>query len=164
MEFVVQTLQFIHGARHAFLQEPSTLKALRALAELELLPLGQVRALDQAYRFLRRVEHRLQIEAEQQTHSIPDDLTKRERLARSLGFASADLFLSELHNHTQRVREIFQDLIASQNDKARRILQFKKKRCWLRLESKSGFRREFECRVETCDAHAVTLCDDESYL
>src|SRR5881397_2546923 len=38
IEFVVQTLQFIHGGRHAFLQETSTMKALRALAELELIP------------------------------------------------------------------------------------------------------------------------------
>src|ERR1041385_1670660 len=66
IEFVVQTLQFIHGAQHAFLQEQGTLKALRAIAQLELLPTAEVRALDQSYRFLRRVEHRLQIEAERQ--------------------------------------------------------------------------------------------------
>src|SRR5881392_4493579 len=89
IEFVIQTLQFIHGAQHAFLQEQGTLKALRAIAELELLPSSEVRALDESYRFLRRIEHRLQIEAERQTHSIPDDPEKRERLARSLGFDSA---------------------------------------------------------------------------
>ena len=73
IEFVVQTLQFIHGAKHAFLQEQGTLKALRAIAQLELLPSSEVRALDESYRFLRRIEHRLQIEAERQTHSIPED-------------------------------------------------------------------------------------------
>ncbi|PYI81715.1 MAG: hypothetical protein DMF05_01965, partial [Verrucomicrobia bacterium] len=72
IEFIVQTLQLIHGARNPFLQEPSMLKALRALRELDLLPHDEVLALDNAYRFLRRVEHRLQIEAEQQTHTVPD--------------------------------------------------------------------------------------------
>src|SRR6266480_6844462 len=73
IEFVVQTLQFIHGGHHAFLQETSTMEALRALAELELIPQNEVVDLDRAYRFLRQVEHRLQIEAEQQTHTAPRD-------------------------------------------------------------------------------------------
>src|SRR5213596_547489 len=69
IEFVVQALQLIHGAHHAFLQEASMLRALRALRQLDLLPSDEVVKLDEAYRFLRRVEHRLQIEAEQQTHA-----------------------------------------------------------------------------------------------
>jgi len=113
IEFVIQTLQFIHGAQHTFLQEQGTLKALRAIAELELLPSSEVRALDESYRFLRRIEHRLQIEAERQTHSIPDDPEKRERLARSLGFDSAAALLAELQRSNERVREIFHHLIAS---------------------------------------------------
>src|SRR5438067_663136 len=113
IEFVVQTLQFIHGAKHAFLQEQGTLKALRAIAQLELLPSSEVRALDESYRFLRRIEHRLQIEAERQTHSIPEDPEKRERLARSLGFHSAAALLAELQTSNERVREIFHHLIAS---------------------------------------------------
>src|SRR5438093_4171661 len=113
IEFVIQTLQFIHGAQHAFLQEQGTLKALRAIAELELLPSSEARALDESYRFLRRIEHRLQIEAERQTHSIPDDPEKRERLARSLGFDSAATLLADLQASNERVREIFHHLIAS---------------------------------------------------
>ena len=113
IEFVVQTLQFIHGAKQAFLQEQGTLKALRAIAQLELLPTSEVRVLDESYRFLRRVEHRLQIEAERQTHSIPDDPVKRERLARSLGFDSADAFLAEVKASNERVQEIFDRLVAS---------------------------------------------------
>src|SRR5207237_9248360 len=72
IEFIVQALQLTHGARHPFLQEPSMLKALRALRELDLLPPEEVLALDGAYRFLRRVEPRLQIEAELQTHTVPE--------------------------------------------------------------------------------------------
>src|SRR5437588_5559697 len=80
IEFIVQTLQLIHGARHPFLQEPSMLKALRALRELDLLAPDEVLALDNAYRFLRRVEHRLQIEGEQQTHTVPDEPEALRRL------------------------------------------------------------------------------------
>src|SRR6058998_2917911 len=65
IEFIVQALQLINGARHPFLQESSMLKALRALRELNFLPREEVLALDNTYRFLRRVEHRVQIEAEQ---------------------------------------------------------------------------------------------------
>src|SRR5207244_2292220 len=79
IEFIVQTLQLMHGARHPFLQEVNMLKALRALRELDLLPTNEVLTLDQTYRFLRRVEHRLQIEAEQQTHVVQRSRSKRCR-------------------------------------------------------------------------------------
>ena len=46
IEFVVQALQLLHGARHAFLQETSTLKALPVLAQLELIPAREARALE----------------------------------------------------------------------------------------------------------------------
>jgi [glutamine synthetase] adenylyltransferase / [glutamine synthetase]-adenylyl-L-tyrosine phosphorylase len=112
IEFIVQTLQLIHGARNPFLQEPSMLRALRALRELDLLPHDEVLALDNAYRFLRRVEHRLQIEAEQQTHTVPDDPDLLSRLARSLRFSSASDFTAALHNRVGSVRPIFQRIIS----------------------------------------------------
>jgi glutamate-ammonia-ligase adenylyltransferase len=113
IEFVVQTLQFIHGARQAFLQETSTLKALRALAELELIPRNEVVDLDRAYRFLRRTEHRLQIEAEQQTHTVPVSPMQLRSLALSLGFASAKTFVAALENEMEVVRAIFERVVSS---------------------------------------------------
>jgi glutamate-ammonia-ligase adenylyltransferase len=113
IEFIVQTLQFMHGARHAFLQEPGTLKALRAIHQLELLPSEDVRVLDDAYRFFRRIEHRVQIENELQVHSIPSDLLQRERLARSLGFPNGDALTSGFLSASAQVREIFDRLIES---------------------------------------------------
>ncbi len=86
IEFVVQTLQFIHGGRHAFLQEASTLNALRGLANLELVPNKEVLDLDRAYRFLRQVEHRLQIEAEQQTHTVPREPSRGRATCPKSGF------------------------------------------------------------------------------
>src|SRR5205807_5839888 len=113
IEFVVQTLQFIHGGRHAFLQEPGTLNALRALAGLELIPRTEVVDLDRAYRFLRQVEHRLQIEAEQQTHTVPRDAVALNRLAHSIGFDSANEFTAALKKAMQNVRSIFDRIIVS---------------------------------------------------
>src|SRR5438046_854914 len=112
IEFIVQALQLTHGARHPFLQEPSMLKALRALRELDLLPPEEVLALDGAYRFLRRVEHRLQIEAEQQTHTVPEEHEALRRLARSLPSCSAKVFTAALHERMDSVRPIFQRIIS----------------------------------------------------
>jgi [glutamine synthetase] adenylyltransferase / [glutamine synthetase]-adenylyl-L-tyrosine phosphorylase len=112
IEFVVQALQLIHGAHHPFLQEPSTFKALGALRRLDLLPPDEVLALDKAYRFLRRVEHRLQIEAEQQTHTIPQERVALRRLALSLRFSSEEDFAQVLRENMRAVRSIFQRVIS----------------------------------------------------
>src|SRR6267154_2280169 len=124
IEFIVQTLQLIHGARNPFLQEPSMLKALRALRELDLLPHDEVLALDNAYRFLRRVEHRLQIEAEQQTHTVPDEPDPLTRLARSLRFSSASDFTAALQNRMGLVRPILLDRISKAADPDATLNQF----------------------------------------
>ena len=113
IEFVVQTLQFIHGGRHIFLRETSTLDALRGLSRLELIPRKEVVDLDRAYRFLRQVEHRLQIEAEQQIHTIPREPTALNKLARSLGFDSTNDFTAALNKTMQNVRTIFDRVILS---------------------------------------------------
>jgi glutamate-ammonia-ligase adenylyltransferase len=112
IEFVVQALQLVHGAHHPFLQEASMLKALRALHELDLLPRDEVLTLDNTYRFLRRVEHRLQIEAEQQTHTVPLETEALRRLALSLRFSSADEFTAALREKMRAVRPIFQRVIS----------------------------------------------------
>jgi [glutamine synthetase] adenylyltransferase / [glutamine synthetase]-adenylyl-L-tyrosine phosphorylase len=112
IEFIVQALQLINGARHPFLQEPSMLKALRALRELNFLPHEEVLALDGAYRFLRRVEHRLQIEAERQIHTVPEEPEALGRLARSLRFSSVEDFSAALQARMGAVRPIFQRIIS----------------------------------------------------
>lgn len=112
IEFIVQALQLMNGARHPFLQEPNMLKALQALRELNFLPHEEVLALDGAYRFLRRVEHRLQIEAEQQTHTVPEEHEALQRLARSLRFSSIKDFAAALQQRMGSVRPIFQRIIS----------------------------------------------------
>jgi glutamate-ammonia-ligase adenylyltransferase len=117
IEFVCQSLQLLHGARHAFLQERSTLRALRGLRQLDLLPPEEMDALAAAYRFLRTVEHRLQIENEAQTHTLPESAEARERLGRSLAAGGvlprSSEFAPELARHTEKVRAIFEKVMRS---------------------------------------------------
>jgi len=111
IEFVVQSLQLLHGARHPFLQQPSTLKALEAMGTLNLqggLAADKIETLQTAYRFLRTVEHRIQIEAERQTHTLPTDLEALSRIAASLHFDSPEAFEAKLRQVTQDVRQIFE--------------------------------------------------------
>ncbi len=121
IEFVVQALQLIHGAHHAFLQEASTLKALRGLRQLDLLPRDEVLTLDKAYRFLRRVEHRLQIEAEQQTHTVPREPEALRRLALSLRFSSGERLTLALQEKMRSVRSIFERVISKTHEEPVKI-------------------------------------------
>src|SRR5437868_9669616 len=82
IEFIVQVLQLLHSGRHPFLQGAQTLPALEKLAQYDLLSRQEAQSLGQAYRFLRDVEHRLQMEENRQTHSIPENPHAQERLAR----------------------------------------------------------------------------------
>jgi glutamate-ammonia-ligase adenylyltransferase len=111
IEFAVQTLQLLHGVRHAFLQERSTLKALAALAELEMLDHSAVETLGEAYVFLRAVEHRLQIVDERQTHTLPIRPDDQFMIAKSLGFESVESFDQKLGEQTEAVRQIFHQLL-----------------------------------------------------
>jgi len=111
IEFICQSLQLLHGARHAFLQERNTLKALSAIRQLGLISTEETASLTEAYRFLRTVEHRLQIEDEAQTHSLPESDEARELLARNLGCAKSSEFETRLSAHTDTVRRVFESVV-----------------------------------------------------
>jgi glutamate-ammonia-ligase adenylyltransferase len=118
IEFVTQALQLLHGARHAFLQERNTLRALEALRRLEFVEPTDMAALTAAYGFLRDVEHRLQIEHEKQTHTLPEPGPARALLARSLGFAAEPAFDAALLGHAAAVRRIFDKFLHASGDRA----------------------------------------------
>src|SRR5439155_22502056 len=84
----------------------------RGLRQLDLLPREEVLTCDNTYRFLRRVEHRLQIEAEQQTHIVPREAEALRRLALSLRFGSSEDFTAALQEKMRAVRPIFQRISA----------------------------------------------------
>jgi glutamate-ammonia-ligase adenylyltransferase len=86
VEFSVQLLQLVHGHHDPTIRNRSTLGALAELAAAGYVSAEDGTVLADSYRFLRTVEHRLQLVEEQQTHSLPTDAGARRRLARVLGF------------------------------------------------------------------------------
>jgi glutamate-ammonia-ligase adenylyltransferase len=86
IEFSVQLLQLVHGRGDVDLRSPTTLVALAEMARGGYVDRLDAELLTEAYRFLRRVEHALQLEEEQQTHTLPADRDARRRIARVLGY------------------------------------------------------------------------------
>ncbi len=107
IEFIVQTLQLLRAGRLPFLQQPQTLPTLEKLVQYRLMTAADAKALGAAYLFLRDVEHRLQMENNLQTHTIPTDRHDRERLARLMGTDNVQDFDRLLHMHTRQVRRAY---------------------------------------------------------
>lgn len=111
IEFVAQTLQLLNGGRIPFLQGAQTLPALEKMSEYQLLPAEDARLLAEAYVFLRDVEHRLQMEDDLQTHTIPVAPEARERLAALMGFPTWHEFEAARAKHTTNVRGVYDRLL-----------------------------------------------------
>ncbi|MDP9330007.1 MAG: hypothetical protein M3P11_05130 [Actinomycetota bacterium] len=110
VEFAVQLLQIVHGRRDPRLRSPNTLHALGSLAEEGYVAQPDADALAGAYRFLRRLEHRLQIVRDLQTHDLPSDPRARTTIARSLGLKDADALIEEYARTTDLVHGIHERL------------------------------------------------------
>ena len=111
IEFSVQTLQLLNAGRIPFLQSAQTLPALEKLAQYKLLSAEESLTLANAYCFLRDVEHRLQMEDNLQTHTIPTNRPARERLAALMGFDSLGKFEAALQKHTRNVRRVYDKIL-----------------------------------------------------
>ncbi|WP_420347279.1 bifunctional [glutamine synthetase] adenylyltransferase/[glutamine synthetase]-adenylyl-L-tyrosine phosphorylase [Pelagibius sp.] len=96
IEFFAQTQQLIWGGREPSLRTPRTTEALAALAERGHVEPATAEALCEAYGFLRRLEHRLQMIEDQQTHTIPQDDEAVDRLAVFLGYPDPAQFRDDL--------------------------------------------------------------------
>jgi glutamate-ammonia-ligase adenylyltransferase len=116
VEFVAQALQLLHGGRIPQLRGRSTQEALGSLAQSGVLPAAEAEALLAAYRFLRRLENRLQMEAERQVHRLAASGPARERAARALGFAALADLDRALEEHRRRVREVFERLFSERGE------------------------------------------------
>ncbi|TMK49458.1 MAG: hypothetical protein E6G55_00360, partial [Actinobacteria bacterium] len=110
VEFAVQLLQIVHGGRDARLRQPNTLRALSVLAAEGYVAEDDAEALAGAYRFLRRVEHRLQMVRDLQTHELPGDRASLARLARSLDLDGPDELKAEYSRQTSLVRGLHERL------------------------------------------------------
>ncbi|HZQ58606.1 MAG TPA: bifunctional [glutamine synthetase] adenylyltransferase/[glutamine synthetase]-adenylyl-L-tyrosine phosphorylase [Acidimicrobiales bacterium] len=116
IEFAVQLLQLVHGRADPTLRSPNTLSALATLGDAGYVDPADAAALAGAYRFLRAVEHRLQLWDEAQVHAVPTDFVAVERLARTCGFratedqTAAGAFADELRRQQATARSIHERL------------------------------------------------------
>ncbi|KPC59091.1 bifunctional [glutamine synthetase] adenylyltransferase/[glutamine synthetase]-adenylyl-L-tyrosine phosphorylase [Streptomyces chattanoogensis] len=112
VEFAVQLLQLVHGRSDHTLRGASTLDALAALAAGGYVGRQDAAALDTAYRFLRALEHRIQLFRMRRTHLMPEEETDLRRLARSLGLFTepVDTLRKEWKWHAREVRRLHEKL------------------------------------------------------
>ncbi|MEU7609867.1 bifunctional [glutamine synthetase] adenylyltransferase/[glutamine synthetase]-adenylyl-L-tyrosine phosphorylase [Micromonospora sp. NPDC049204] len=117
IEFAVQLLQLVHGRVDETLREPGTIPALRALVAGGYVGRADGEALLRGYRFLRSVEHRLQLQALRRTHTVPSEPGALRWLAAALGFtattgrSAVESFRAEWVTHATEVRRLHAKLL-----------------------------------------------------
>jgi len=131
VEFLVQSFAMVHGGTDRRLRERSTLGLLRVLLDVGLLPAADGAALAEAYAWLRRVEHALQIDEDRQVHTLPADAAGVAVVARRLGLHlggggpvwqrtpgpdAATRFADEHARHTGIVRAAFAELFRQRRE------------------------------------------------
>jgi glutamate-ammonia-ligase adenylyltransferase len=115
IEFLVQCLQRLHGARDSSVQHRSTLFALESLYRKDVLSASEYTRLETAYQFLRTVEHRLQLQDDRQTHALPANSQELERIAaRMPGEFSGSQLLAALTQHLENVQSIYDRIVHAQ--------------------------------------------------
>jgi glutamate-ammonia-ligase adenylyltransferase len=112
VEFSVQLLQLVHGRSDVMLRSPSTLIALEALSTWGYVGREDGATLGAAYRFLRSLEHRIQLHELRRSHIVPEDDESLRRIGRSLGFRSDPVaeLTAEWRRHAREVRRIHEKL------------------------------------------------------
>ena len=120
IEFLVQCLQRLHGGRDPWVRHGGTMFALFRLRDKGLLSGGEYARLAAAYQFLRYLEHRLQIEEDRQTHTLPSDPIRLDLLARKMPPESTGAVLTgetlkeKLDEHLAAVREVYDRVVHAQ--------------------------------------------------
>ncbi|MFG6298555.1 bifunctional [glutamine synthetase] adenylyltransferase/[glutamine synthetase]-adenylyl-L-tyrosine phosphorylase [Streptomyces rochei] len=112
VEFAVQLLQLVHGRADTSLHSGTTLDALEALAAGGYVGRADAAQLDEAYRFLRSMEHRIQLHRLRRTHLVPEDEADLRRLGRSLGLRTDPVagLLRAWKRHASVVRRLHEKL------------------------------------------------------
>jgi glutamate-ammonia-ligase adenylyltransferase len=118
VEFTIQYLQLHNGGDLPEIRQRGTFKAMQALARHGCLTDPEYRGLDDTYRFLRKVEHRLQLMFDHQTHSLPDRDEEMRKLAMRMGYSASDAspdplqgFLTDYREKTSLNRTILDHLL-----------------------------------------------------
>jgi glutamate-ammonia-ligase adenylyltransferase len=113
IEFWAQAQQLVHAGKDARLRHRGTLPTLVALAQAGYVEPGRAERLAASYRFLRDVEHKIQVVQQRQTHRLPQAPSEQEALARRLGYrdgGAADDFAAAYARHTTDVHACFEAL------------------------------------------------------
>lgn len=110
IEFLAQMFQLMRGGTDPRFRVRPSLEVLELIKCCNILPAHEVESLQAAYIFLRRLEHRIQVWDDQQTHYLPDDESARARLAVSMQGqdARADDLMAELEKHQNHVAHLFE--------------------------------------------------------
>lgn len=119
VEFAVQLLQLVHGRVDTHLRSPSTMDALAALGQGGYVARSDVEELEESYRFLRMIEHRLQLRRLRRTHLFPpeSDTDELRRLARACGVVprrgrtAGEVLHTEFRSKIKAVRRLHEKLI-----------------------------------------------------
>jgi len=107
IEFYAQIHQLIWGGREAGLRRRATCETLRRLAEAGLIDGGKAGLLCEAYAFLRKLEHRLQMIADEQTHSLPESEGGMAHVACFMGYDNVEGFEKDVFHYLNEVRAIY---------------------------------------------------------
>ena len=116
VEFTVQLLQVVRGGQFPELRMRPTLQALTALVQARLMPAETALALQEAYVFLRQVEHRIQYLDDQQTHQLPTNNEDLHWIAQSLGLPDNAALQAQLQRHRDAVALEFERLLRNEDD------------------------------------------------
>ena len=123
IEFLVQCLQRLHGARELRVRHGGTMLALVRLHDRDLLSSTEYKRLVDAYEYLRRLEHLLQLEDDRQTHTLPANPADLERLARRMSATPQDArastgiaseLLKDLNQRLENVQVIYERIVHAQ--------------------------------------------------
>ena len=112
IEFSVQLLQLVHGRSDVLLRSSNTIDALRALATWGYVGRDEAMKLEHSYRFLRTLEHHLQLRQLRRTHTLPENPYELTTLARSIGIRSdpMETLVKQWKDHAKDVRRIHEKL------------------------------------------------------
>jgi glutamate-ammonia-ligase adenylyltransferase len=113
VEFAAQYLQLAHGHEHPALRTTSTSAALRAASALGIAPHGACELLEQGYRFLRGIEHRLRVVHDQPIHRLPETRVELDRLARRSGFPDGPTLLERVERWQHDIRAAYRALLGA---------------------------------------------------
>lgn len=113
IEFAAQYLQLAHGHAHAALRTTSTVIALREAARAEVAPAEQLALLEQGYRFLRGIEHRLRVVHDQPIHRLPETKDELDKLARRSGFPDGGVLLEHVERWRREIRDAYRRVLGA---------------------------------------------------